>query len=307
MILIGLHNGILNEINENTLKTQKKFNNNFKFVMGESSIVKILTIKKKYIIIGSKKIGIKILTTKFYKEKFLLKNPTPDLKDFVFSGSFCFGVFRNFIFLWKKFSSAFWKLFGKIKLNDSVDKIAIGKKSKLMLSISFSNNQLNLWKLFNKKLLYCGSTIIKEKIGAFGVTNSNDNFALGTLNGKLYIYSSMGKLSGTIHQSKYLKKHLISSKTYPISFFDDNVIFSGGFNNQLCKWDIRIKKVVSYWHGHIGEIRKIDCSIDNKNQKSPLIISSDKSGVVKIWDNRKEKEMFSLKFLPNQISALKIF
>jgi WD40 repeat protein len=307
MILIGLHNGFLNEINEHSIKEQKKFNNNVKISVGESSIVKILNIKEKYIIIGSKKNGIKILTTKNYKEKFFLKNPTPDLKDFVFSGPFCFGVFGNFIFLWKKFSSAIWKLFGKIKLNDFVDKIAIGKKSKLMLSVSFSNNQLNLWKLYNKKLLYCGSTIIKEKIGAFGIDYSNDNFALGTLNGKIYIYSSIGKLSGTIYQSKYLKKHLISSKTYPISFFDDNVFFSGGFNNQLCKWDIRVKKVVSYWHGHIGEINKIDCSISNNNQKPSLILSSDNFGIVKIWDNRKEKEMFSFKFLPNLVSALKIF
>jgi WD40 repeat protein len=306
MLLIGLNNGLINEFDFENPKKNKKLSLNYKFDLGDNEIIKILSLRKKHIVAGSKKNGIKFFKKEESKYYNFLKNPIPDMKDFTFFNSYCFTVFDNLIYVWKKFSTTNWKILGKIKLRNDVDRIHIGKTSKIMLSMSFLGYKIDLWKFLDRKIFFCGSSIIREKIAAFGDFPRNNNFAIGTNKGNLYIYTDTGLLSAKIKQLKPQKTDSITSKPYPLKFFDQNLVFSGGYSNQLCQWDIRTKKIVKYWQGHVGQIKNIDCFYP-ENIKNPFVfVSSDSINVIKIWDIRKENEIFSLNYFSNPIDVLKI-
>jgi WD40 repeat protein len=234
-----------------------------------------------------------------------LKNPFPTLRDFDFHlKTYIFVIFDGIILTWKKTFLHRWKIFAKINVEDSIDKFSIAKYSNLMITTSYFQNKSNLWNFSNGKISFCGRFFLKEKIAALGNSEKSNHFVLGSTTGKLYVYTNFGVLKSIISQTNNFKKNFYSVDPFPLKFSDHNILFSGGSNKQLCRWDIRTPKIVSYWQGHTGKILQIDCPNSYEIKDSSLIASSDNLGIIKIWDIRKEKEFLSIRTFPRQISSI---
>lgn len=268
-------------------------------------LIKVINIKKGSLAIGLKNRGIKILDLYKNKNSIFLKNYTPNLRDFVFYlKSYVFVVFDREILTWKKSCSTRWKIFAKFNTKETIDKILIPGNSNLMITTSIYDNKLNIWSFSGEKISFCGRSFLKEKIISIGHSQKNKHFVVGSPSGKLYVYTSFGVLNSVISPSKNTRRKSFLTSYYPLDFLNDNVLFSGGNNRQLCKWDIRVGKIVSSWHGHVGDIRQISCSTNSIQETSYFIASSDHLGITKIWDIRKESEFFSFKPYPEEISSL---
>mmetsp|Transcript_58804 Transcript_58804/g.144129 ORF Transcript_58804/g.144129 Transcript_58804/m.144129 type:complete len:306 (+) Transcript_58804:3173-4090(+) len=301
MLIIGFQDGQIQYLNldkyfsENKLEFVAETNNS------QDEIKKIINYKKKEVMIASKKKGIKIWNLFDNKKNILLKNPYPNLRDFdIYQKTHIFVVFDKIILTWKKFSPFKWKEFARINLNDSIDRFLVTQNSNLMISTSLYQNKLNLWSFSNGKISFCGKFFLKEKIGSICNSPKNNYFVIGSVKGKLYLYNNFGILAGIISKKNIFKNDFFSVNQFPLNFFDQNTLFSGGKDKKICGWDIRISKVISHWKGHVGNIKHIDCSNYFQVKNSFLIASSDDLGVVKIWDIRKDKEFSSIKVFPKK-------
>mmetsp|Transcript_6416 Transcript_6416/g.15495 ORF Transcript_6416/g.15495 Transcript_6416/m.15495 type:complete len:309 (+) Transcript_6416:307-1233(+) len=307
MILTYLKNKKLIGFEEGKNLNKKKINIFFQEKIEKEGIKKILNLKKNKIIYYSNEFNFKILNLIDKTKKVVIKTPEMSLTDFeIYHSSYIFGLFSNTIFTWKRDNYNNWKNFAKISLKDALEKIFILERSNLMITTSFFHNKIKLWSFLNEKILFCGQAFLKEKIASIATGKKQDYFAVGSLGGKVYLYNHNGMLLNVKKPSKFYKKNLGLSKSFPLQFVGKNTLFCGGGGQQLSKWDLRLDKTVSYWNGHTSEIEYIVSPPKSHNLNSFYLLTADTKGVIKKWDIRMERELFSFKFPSNQISSLVI-
>ena len=176
-----------------------------------------------------------------------------------------------------------------------------------MFTTSCDDCKLKLWSFLGEQILFCGKTSLKYRLGGIGIEKSSDCFAIGSFEGRIYLYNNKGMLKSIMSSNKFAKKQLNKSNLFPITFFDENIFFSGGHGAQFVEWDSRIGKPVKFWNGHKTEIKNIVFPERDRSCAYSYFYTSDNYGVVKKWDNRIEKECLSIKFPKNENSAILLF
>uniref|UniRef100_A0A7S0VQF4 Uncharacterized protein n=1 Tax=Hemiselmis tepida TaxID=464990 RepID=A0A7S0VQF4_9CRYP len=307
MLLVYLKNKNFIGFKENELLEKKNKNILFQEKIEKENIKKILNFKKNEILYYTEEGNFKILELLGKNKKVLIKTPDFLLKDFeIYGDSHVFGLLDKTILTWKKINSKSWKIFAKISTKEKLDKIFILERSNLMITTSYHYNKIKLWSFLDERILFCGQSSLEEKIASIATERSKNYFAIGTLSGKLYLYNQNGILLNIMEHSKIHKKNFSRSKFFPLQFFDENTLFCGGNGHQILKWDLRIGKTVQYWNGHAGEIEHIVSPEKKNNSNSFYLLTADNKGVMKKWDIRFKKELFSYKFPSNQVLSLNI-
>ena len=307
MMIIHTKEGHLLRVKLNDTWKTKAIDLLFKKQTIKDPIKKIFTFKKEIILaaIESGKINIMNLSNQTIIFSLGISEALP--KDVaVFANCYVFAIVGDHILVWKYYTESKWKIFAKIKLKDFFENLFILEKSNLMLTTTFGRQKLKLWSFIDEKILFCGQTVLKEEVAAIGIEKKSDFFAIGAPSGKIYLYNNEGIFFNTLKHSSKLKRNLNTTKTFPLDFFDKNVLFSGGNNQQLYKWDTRIGKTVASWNGHTGKIEHIISAKNYDNFDSSYIVTSDNRGIIKKWDVRNEKEFLTLKISDENISTILI-
>jgi len=80
-----------------------------------------------------------------------------------------------------------------------------------------------------------------------------------------------------------------------------NLLVSGGRDNTIRIWDLRIKKEISVIHYHKNQVTSV-----NFNQESPHLISSAKDSMICLWDMVAFKSINNLILHPSGIKDIKL-
>lgn len=300
-----IYNSKLYQIREKNLKKKKNFFLKKIRFLEDEKLKKIINMSDGETLFSTFQGNLK---TTNLKKKFSIdriKNIYQYVKDFDINFDFSiFALFDKYILNMKKYGTKKWKIFAKISTPDPLDNIFVLKKSKLMLTTSFYDDKIKLWSFLGQKILFCGKSTLSEKIRGLVVRNDSSHFAIGSFTGKIYLYDNKGILVDTLKNRIFGTKKINISGSFPLHFFDKNSIFSGGNGSQLCQWDIRNGKTVKYWKGHKAEVENINSSPEFDIPDSFYVYSSDKKGILKKWDIRKEDEFLSFKCPGGKISSM---
>jgi len=307
-MFIKLINGQLYKVNDSPIISRTILCKKIEKPIEKDFIRKIIKFNKNEFLFSTNENKIKCLQHKKNSIKFSISVLYDGIKDFNFYSNFAlFALFKKKILCWKKVKDRNWKVFAKIYSKDNYDSIFILKKSKLMFTTSYGDDRLKLWSFLGEQILFCGKTSLKHNIGGIGIEKSSDCFAIGSFEGQIYLYNNNGMLISIMKSSRLAKKQLNKSNLFPITFFDENIIFSGGHGAQIVEWDSRVGKPVKFWNGHKTEIRNIVFPGRKDSCVDSYFYTSDNHGVVKKWDKRIQKECLSIKFPKDRNSTILLF
>mmetsp|Transcript_27010 Transcript_27010/g.65701 ORF Transcript_27010/g.65701 Transcript_27010/m.65701 type:complete len:190 (+) Transcript_27010:349-918(+) len=167
MILIYSKNKNFIGIKESAFPDFKRKNVLFHEKIEKEKIKKILNFKKNQILYYTEEGNFKILEIFKKNKKNLIKTQDFSVKDFeIYGNSHIFGLLDNSILTWKKNNHKNWKIFAKILVKDTLDKIFILEKSNLMITTSSQYNKIKLWSFLGERILFCGQSSLEEKIAS---------------------------------------------------------------------------------------------------------------------------------------------
>ncbi|AEA38880.1 hypothetical protein CPARA_2gp222 (nucleomorph) [Cryptomonas paramecium] len=300
-ICLGFTNGILKIFDFKTTKYTACIN--FRLCFGV--IKPLIKFDEKHMLVGleNKFVGIfniksrKETRIKYSEELFTNIFTIPSQKNFIFITD------ENFFYAWKK-SFGNWNLDYKVFSQFKIKYSSHIPKSNLFIT-SDGKDCLNIWSIFKDSLFFSGKIKIKENISKIESSLHEKCFLVQTKKNFMHIYTNHGILVHILSEPMCSKFSNHSFFQNSIKFYNKNILLTGGTSRNISLWDLRVKKIVRQWKGHIGSIEQID--IKNFHHENTSFISYDTSNVVKLWDIRQECETKSFKIHNNRISFLKSF
>nr|UXY87250.1 G-protein beta WD-40 repeats containing protein [Cryptomonas sp.] len=259
----------------------------------------ILKTEKKDLIIGLDKNTIEIINTGNRKKRELIKHQYQNFADICSINNpdlFIFVAVKKFIYVWKKNCFNKWGLVYKITSMCKIDLITKILPSKLIVTSNAESRNLNIWNIFENKVLFCGKATIQDKTIGIDGSPYNDYFIIRTCKGDMQVYSNTGDCLRILCEHNNRGKNYLNSIQHSLKFYDQTTVISGGSNKNLLLWDFRVNKIVREWPGHRGEIKMVDRIESIDHPQRYLVISCDIFDTIKMWDIRSDKEFRSFKF-----------
>jgi WD40 repeat protein len=296
------------------LNLQKKHTNIFYDFILDSKICSgivapIINIDKKLILIGLEKKFLQIFYNKNKKNFFNIgyRNKKFDhLVSFQSLTNLFFSSFNNCLYVWKKKNKKNWEIVNKIISRTNIDFISNILKSNLVLTTDKNSYGVNMWKIIETKLFFCGKAIIKENISGIEGSPFSNLFIINNNKGMIKTYTNDGFIINELFEKKKSGHFMDFFIQNSIKFYDHNNFLTGGTSKNLSLWDLRINKIVQQWKGHTNEIKEIDINSFYSDWNGSLLISRDNFGIIKTWDLRMNNEFHSYKINSGRISTMKL-
>ena len=268
-----------------------------------SSINNLKCNKENKIFYGSSN-GIIGLINK--KTKKMIKNKNFNFEEMTtfhnFENGSVIAFYSDYIRLWKNFNGICFLPEKKLICKKKFKYVFVDKKEQFFLSASFYGNEIFLWNILDNKIFFVGKNELKELIVSFN-GNRGEKFTIGTHTGSVYIYSIYGEMIRSLKKNLDQKSEKSDVQT-SAAWQEETVLFSGKSRGKIEIFDLRCNKNISNIKGHSCEILNLDISTKTTGFSSFFLASSDRKGMLKLWDTRKLNEVFFQKKYNTKITSL---